>query len=574
MRARLPALLVVAVMVASCGTPGATPGSATPSAPTAYPSATPTSSPSPQPLAIGSVAVTVSDGLQVRSEPRVSDDSIKYEPVLPIGTTLTVLDGPVPGSGYTWYKVAPLTFGGLNGPGYGWVAIAGKDGEPWVGPAEGPLAQLALAFSAIERATADPAAAKAVAAAVNAFGVDLYGTFAGDENLVFSPASIALAFGMVQAGARGATAAEIYDVFHTPGWDAFGSGLNALDQALTSRNATWMDYTDEPTKSLILRIANSAFAQSGWEMEQPYLDAIASAFGAGVRLVDYMADPEAARLTINRWVSDRTEDRIPELLMPDNVSTLTRLYLVNAVYLKGEWLWKFHQESTESRPFTRTDGTTVAIATMHQQEPLPYAAGPGWQATQLDIRGGPESAPLALTFILPDDIAAFEEGLTANQLDAIVATLERERGRAGEEIDCEPTDGDSCGCHRYDVDLYLPKFGVDTRRELKRALGALGMRLAFSLEDADFTGIHVPTDPSDAIYISAVVHQANIDVDEQGCEAAAATAIGFDTGGCTGTSPIEVHTVRLDRPFLFVLRDIETGAILFMGRVVDPSITD
>jgi serpin B len=463
---------------------------------------------------------------------------------------------------------------GLSGPGFGWVARAGKDGEAWIGPAEGPLAELALAYSAIERAPADPAAAKAVADSISAFGLDLYGTFARDENLVFSPASIALAFGMARAGAKGETAAEIDAVFHTSGWDAFGRGLNALDQALAARNATWKDWpNDEEPSALMLRIANSAFAQRDWSIEQAYLDAIAASFGAGVRLVDYIADPEAARLAINRWVSDRTEARIPDLLQPPDVTSATRLYLVNAVYLKGEWLQKFHQEWTENRPFTRLDGSTVDVPTMHQLEALPYAAGSGWQATQLDIRGGPESAPLAMTLILPDDLATFESGLSADKLAAIVDAVEQERTRAGEEVACAPTvEYPGCGCHRYDVDLYLPKFGIDTRSELTRALAGLGLDAAFDPGRADFTAIHVPTDPFDAIYISAVVHQANIDVDEQGCEAAAATAIGFATGGCTDTDPNVVHLVRLDRPFLFVVRDIETGAVLFIGRVVDPSV--
>jgi serpin B len=502
-----------------------------------------------------------------------------YEPVLPLGTTLTVLDEPVEGSGYTWYKVTPVTFAGLSGPGFGWVAQAGKDGEPWIGPAEGPLAELALAFSPIERAPADPRAAQAVADSINAFGLDFYRALLadevlelGDDSVVFSPASIALAFGMVQPGARGQTAAEIYDVFHTTGWEAFGPGLNALDQALTARDATWKAHPDAgETHSLILRIANAAFAQRDWEMQQAYLDAIASALGAGVRLVDYIADPEAARQIINRWVSDRTEERIPELLLPEDVSDLTRLTLVNAVYLKGEWANTFDERSTGDAPFTRLDGTQASVPTMRQQASLPYAAGPGWQATQLEILGGPSSRPLAMTLIRPDSLASFEDGLTAQHLDAIIEAVEGERDRAREEVEC-PAGGpeDDCGCHRYDVELFLPRFGIDTRASLREVLRALGMELAFTAA-ADFSGI--PAEPDAELHISDVIHQANIDVDETGCEAAAATAIVMGDIAACRTTPTEVHTLRFDRPFLFALRDIETGAILFMGRVVDPSVS-
>ncbi len=577
MRTGWPTVFVLAVLIASCSTPPGSPPTSPSASPTAQPttstapstepSTSPTTSPTTVPSAspsipvTGSVVVTVSDRLRMRSAPRVSDDSLMYDPLLPLGTTLSVIGGPVEASGYTWIKVTPVTFA-VNGPGFGWVAIAARDGAPWVGPASGPLAQLALAYSAVDRAAADPRAAKAIGTSLAAFGVDLYRQFPPTGNLIFSPASVGLAFGMARAGAKGGTATEIDHVFHTTGWDAFGSGLNALDQALAARNATWMD-PDGLTKFLAVRIANAVFVQRNWAIEQQYLDTIGSTFGAGVRLVDYAADHEAARLIINRWVSDRTQGRIPELLVPANVTGATRLYLVNAVYLKGEWQSRFATDATRNQPFTRPDGSQVSVATMSQSAPLPYASGSGWKATSLDIRGGLSTAPLTMTLILPDDFAAFGRSLTSSTLGTILAAVDQQRGRGAEPVPCS----DPCGCHRYSVDLSLPKFGIETKNDLSSALERLGMRQAFDGATADFTGIR----PARDIYISAVIHQANIDVDENGCEAAAATAIGFDTGGCTGAAPARTYTVKLDRPFLFVVRDLQTGAILFMGRIIDPS---
>ena len=199
--------------------------------------------------------------------------------------------------------------------------MAAKDGEPWIALADAPIAGIELAKADVARASVDPADAKTAAASINAFGLDLLramladGTLEPDKNAVFSPTSIALALAMARAGAKGETATQMDAVLHTTGWDALGPGLNALEQALTSRNATWQDESlDPPTRELALRIANAAFAQRDWAIEQAYLERIGSTFGAGVRLVDYRADHEAARKLINAWVSDQTKKRIPELI--------------------------------------------------------------------------------------------------------------------------------------------------------------------------------------------------------------------------------------------------------------------
>jgi hypothetical protein len=276
-------------------------------------------------------------------------------------------------------------------------------------PTPRPTSGPGLAISTVARAPADPAAAKTAAASINAFGLDLFRQLLADpslalaqKNTVFSPTSIALALGMARAGAKGETASQIDAVLHTSGWDALGPGLNSLSQALTSRNATWTEqeqvldssgsFREAPVShTLALRIANAAYAQQGWTIEQPYLDAIAAAFGAGLRLVDFIAHPAAAIKAINAWVSDQTAKRIPQLLGPGAITPGVRLVLVNAIYLKANWLQEFRAGETKPAPFTRLDGSRVTVPTMEQLfagGAAPYASGNGWRAVELRYVGG------------------------------------------------------------------------------------------------------------------------------------------------------------------------------------------
>jgi serine protease inhibitor len=341
---------------------------------------------------------------------------------------------------------------------------------------------------------------------------------------------------MARAGARGQTAAEMDAVMHSLGADQNAAWLNALEAALATRSGTFKDDSGQDL-TVALRIANAPFAQKDMALEKAYLEALASRFGAGIRLVDYVAATEEARKAINGWVDDQTEHRIPELLVRGVLTPQTRLALVNAIYLKAPWQTAFGAEATKPGAFTRADGSTVEVPMMHVGEALPHAAGAGWQAVELPYVGG----ALAMTVIVPDDLASFERALTADQLASITEAL---------------AEGP--------VSLTFPKFSIETKAELADILGALGMPTAFS-DAADFSGITT----AERLAISAVVHQANIDVDEKGTEAAAATAVVMRATGM----PAEPVTVRVDRPFLFALRDVPTGAVLFLGRVGDPSIT-
>jgi serpin B len=387
----------------------------------------------------------------------------------------------------------------------------------------------------VPREEASPADAREAGAALEAFGLDLYRALSpGQTNMVFSPTSITLALAMARAGARGQTAAEMDAVMHALASDEHAGWLNALDQALASRSGTATDGSGQEL-AVTLRIANAPFAQQGMPLEATYLETLAARYGAGLRLVDYVSATEAARQVINAWVDERTEQRIPELLVQGVLTPATRLALVNAIYLKAPWQTPFGSEATEG-VFTRADGSTVEVPFMATTSSFPYASGDAWQALEIPYLGG----SLALTLILPDDLADFERTLTPDELAAITSSL------TGTQ-----------------VALALPRFGIETKADLATILAGLGMPTAFS-DAADFSGITT----AQRLAISNVIHQANIDVDEKGTEAAAATAVVMEESAM----PSEPLTVRVDRPFLFALRDVPTGAILFLGRVGDPSL--
>jgi serpin B len=555
-------------------TPSVEPVTASPGGePAATPEPSPTTLPPVARIVPGAIAETVSDRLRIRSAPRVADDSQKYTPLLPVGTQLVVTAGPVVASAYTWFRVAPIGFKLDGGIDQGWVAIADHDGTPWVAPASDPTPGYELAAAVLAQPSGDVAAAKAEAKALNSFGLTLYlkllrdpEAAIGGRGTVISPASVTLALAMARAGAKGDTASQMDDVLGVSGWSALSSGLGSLSALLASRDAGWSDPWDGTQHQLALRIANMAFAQDGYPIEADYLDRIARAFGSGLGLVDYIRDAETARQAINGWVSRQTLGRIPELLKPPNVTGATRLVLVNAMYLKAEWSRPFDPEQTAKRAFTTLAGTTIRVPTMTLwgQQDVVLASGAGWKATELRYRSSPEGSGLAITLILPDDLRAFEAKLSSTKLATIQRAIAVEQRRLLQSTDGGPS---GCGTYPYNVRLYLPRFGIDTRASLGDTLKALGMPLAFDAERADFSGMTT----ADRLHIGTVVHQANIDVDEKGTEAAAATAVGVDTGGCTGPEPLKTRILRLNRPFMFLLRDVQTGAILFMGRVTDPS---
>lgn len=550
-----------------------TAASVSPSAPAASASPSPAPSAAPAELTAGLLAVTVTTGVRVRSLPAVAEDSIKYTPLLPEGASLLVTAGPVVASGYTWIQVAPLAPKLAGGVDRGWVAVADHDGTPWVAVAPDPTPGYELANTSATRSTGSLAAAKLEASQANAFGLALYrqllssGTVASARGMVFSPTSIVDALAMARAGANGETATQMDAVLHANGWDQLSGGISSLDAQLLSRDSTWTD-DEGKIHTLSLRLANTAFVQRGFPIEDTYLTRLGKTFGAGIALVDFEANTKGAIGAINGWVNRQTIGRIPVIVDDTTITEQTRLALVNAIYLKANWAREFSPGQTTTASFSLFGGGTAKVQMMHQYggQSMVLATGSGWRATELSYLGG-DGTPLAITLVLPDNLRTFERGLSVKTIATVQATIASERARLQDVKYTGATDEMDCGTYPYEVLLGLPRFGVETQAKLSKLLGAMGMPLAITAGAADFTGIN----PDAGLYIGEVIHVANIDVDEKGTTAAAATVVGVDTGGCTG--PIPAKTVRLtfNHPFLFYIRDVKTGAILFIGRVTDPS---
>lgn len=263
---------------------------------------------------------------------------------------------------------------------------------------------------------------------------------------------------------------------------------------------------------------------------------MAENYGAGLRLLDFYA-PEEARVTINDWVSDQTEGRIEDLIPQGVIDNMTRLVLTNAIYFNAAWQYPFRKDRTADGTFYLLDGSEVTVPMMKQTESFGYAEGEGYQAVELPYEG----RELAMVILLPEasGFEAFEGSLDAERVDAIVKDL----------------------THK-EVALTMPKFEFDSSFELAEILAGMGMPDAFN-EAADFSGM----DGTHLLFIKEVLHKAFVSVDEAGTEAAAATAVVMALKGLP-SPPIEV---AVDRPFVFLIRDIETAAILFVGRVVNPS---
>ena len=385
------------------------------------------------------------------------------------------------------------------------------------------------------RAAADADAAKRAAKATAALGADLYAQLGREQkNMVFSPYSIAVALAMTRAGAAGPTATEMDAVLHASLIGDVDAGFNGLDRALAKRPGSY-PAGGTATAPLELATADRLWGQRGFEFGVPYLDRIATSYGAGVGIVDYVNAREDARKAINAWVSDQTKARIPELVPDGVLNELTRFALVNAIYMKAQWTRPFG--TARPAPFHRLDGSTTQASLMAVASYEQYRRGVGYQAVGITYLGG-----LSMVVIVPDqgEYQAFEAGLDGQRLGAVIDGL----------------------APMY-VSLQLPKFQFRTAASLKGPLSRLGMPTAFS-DRADFSVIS----PREPLVLQEALHQAFISVDEKGTEAAAAT--GF-FGGATG-GPSQIVELTVDRPFLFLVRDDETGAILFMGRVLDPNL--
>jgi serpin B len=370
----------------------------------------------------------------------------------------------------------------------------------------------------------------------SAFAFDLYQSLEeGTDNLFYSPYSISLALAMTYGGARSETAQQMAEVLHfTLSQNNLHPAFNSLDTELGERGEGARGKDEEGFR---LNIVNAIWGQKDYQFLSEYLDLLAQNYGAGLRVLDFVSAPEESRVTINDWVSDQTESRIEDLIPQGVINALTRLVLTNAIYFNAAWQYPFDENATTDDPFYLLDGDEATVPMMRQAESFGYAEGDGYQAIELPYDGD----ELSMVILLPerDQFETFQNSLSAEQVDAIVDDLERIR-----------------------IALTMPKFEFTSSFSLKKTLTEMGMPLAFST-DADFSGMTGEKE----LFITEVVHKAFVAVDEAGTEAAAATAVVV---GLTSV-PAEPIEVSVDRPFIFLIRDIESGALLFVGRVVDPS---
>jgi len=382
------------------------------------------------------------------------------------------------------------------------------------------------------------------ASATNQLAVDLHRRLAtADTNLCLSPYSIQSALAMTFAGAEGATRKEMERVLHFTGGDQkTHASFAALHRALQELGKN----TGGAREPITIAIANRLFAQTGYDFRASFRELAQKFYGAPFEQLDFEKNPERERHRINKWVAAETRERIRDLIPPDGVNEATRLILANAIYLKAPWAEPFSDAATKVAPFHVRGGAVVDVPTMRKVESFGYRQADDFIAVTLPYEGN----ELQFVVLLPDqpnDLRRLESKLTAETL-AQCAKLERR-----------------------DVDLSLPKFRLEPPTiALAEALKTLGMKSAFDQPrgSANFDRI-APRKPNDYLYLSNVFHKTFIAVDEKGTEAAAATAavVMRATAMRQTTPPIEV---KVDRPFLYAIQHVPSGACLFLGRVTDP----
>jgi serpin B len=378
----------------------------------------------------------------------------------------------------------------------------------------------------------------------NTFAVDLYRAIKDpSQNLLFSPYSLSTALAMTYAGARNQTEAQMATALHFtfpqnelhPLFNALGIELGSRKQSVSSGDS----------KYLKLNVANALWGQKNFSFLDDFLSVLMANYGAGMWLVDFESNAAQACLAIDDWVARQTENKIRDLLSPEDVDSLTRLVLTNTVYFKASWAIPFNQDATYNGNFNLLDNSVVTVPMMipkaskgENHEVYTAAVGSGYQAVELPYYGN----DFSMLVILPDQgtFAAFEQSLNYPLISQIVNNLAVR-----------------------DVQLRMPKFGYVSKFDVSNALAGLGMTDAFDPGTADFSGMDGFRD----LFISKAIHQAFISVDENGTEAAAATAIVMSY-----TSIHDPLQVTVNRPFIYLIRDKQTGAILFLGRVINPNL--
>lgn len=381
---------------------------------------------------------------------------------------------------------------------------------------------------------------------------DIYRTLAQatpEANLFYSPYSIATALGMAYAGAENQTARDMEKALHF-GDQALHTheGFARLNQALEPRSLD--DHPDAPPP-FRLKMANDIWALTGYPYRETYLDTLGKYYGAELHTLDFRGEPEASRQTINQWVAKATEDKITDLLPPNSIHDDTRLILTNAVHFVAGWRFAFADGLTEKAPFHLLDGSTTEVDLMRlDHSDLPYVAADNFDMVELPYANG----RVSMLLILPHEgqLESVEASLNASTLAEL-----KQRRRATPGV------------------VHLPRLDLKSELSLRQTLSTLGMASAFAptrpgAPMPDFSGIADPAVSGDELGIDDVIHQATLKVDEEGTEAAAATAVLMVRTLSMPVDPPKPFEMRLDRPFILLIQDQPTGALLFVGRVLNP----
>ncbi len=380
---------------------------------------------------------------------------------------------------------------------------------------------------------ADPAVNRSPMEANTAFAVDLYAQLkTSPGNLFISPYSVSTALAMTYAGARGETERQMSHVLY---FDTAQGQVHSSFAALQNQLA------DAGKKEGIqLNVANALWAQKGHPFLPAFLNIARSEYKANVDQVDFTSEWEAARNTINRWVAQQTKDKIQDILPPGSVGSATRLVLANAIYFKGIWAKQFDKTQTSPQPFHLSSTRQADAPLMHHLDEVRYMENGEFQAVELPYKGG----ELSMVILLPRQI----EGCGALETRLSPALLSQTLGQMTQQK----------------VEIFLPRFKLESSFKLNDTLVAMGMSDAFGAR-ADFSGM----DGAKDLYIDGVYHKAWGEVNEEGTEAAAATAIVMNK--LAVMKPVAPPPVfRADHPFIFFIRDTRSSSLLFLGRLADP----
>lgn len=380
---------------------------------------------------------------------------------------------------------------------------------------------------------------KAITSGNNEFALNLYSQIKNlpeikqaEGNLFFSPYSISTALTMTYTGARGNTAKEMAEVLKLPPLELkkIASAFGDLQKQLQA---------DKKKSGYQLNVANALWGQKGYGFLPEFLDLNKKYYGSGLTELDF-AKSEEARKTINAWVEDKTNKKIKDLIPGGALDSMTRLVLTNAIYFKGDWASKFKNENTKPADFNVTKDKKVQAQMMYQKELFQYAQVDNMQFLQLPYKGDKLSMLIILSKTI-GDMESVESTLNSQSLQSYINKMVKK-----------------------EVEVYLPKFKMTCGTiELAEVLAKMGMKDAFS-SAADFSGMSGKKD----LYISNVMHKAFIEVNEEGTEAAAATAVGMKLLSIAEPPPV----FCADRPFIFIIRDNVSQSILFMGKVANPTL--